>query len=91
MAESMGMRVIYFDVIDKLPLGNAVKKDTLKELLQEADIVTLHVPELGSTKNLIDTQAFIYMKQGSYLLNASRGTVVDIDALVENLKSGKIL
>ena len=91
MAESMGMRVIYFDVIDKLPLGNAVKKDTLKELLQEADIVTLHVPELGSTKNLMDAQAFTYMKQGSYLLNASRGTVVDIDALVENLKSGKIL
>lgn len=91
LAESMGMKVIYFDVVDKLPLGNAVKKETLEELLQEADVVTLHVPELPSTKNMMNAYMFSLMKQGSYFINASRGSVVEIDALVANLQSGKVL
>lgn len=91
LAESMGMKVIYFDVVDKLPLGNAVKKETLEELLQEADVVTLHVPELPSTKNMMNARMFLLMKQGSYFINASRGSVVEIDALVANLQSGKLL
>ena len=90
LAESMGMRVVYFDVVDKLPLGNAVKKETLEELLQEADIVTLHVPELPSTKNMMNEKMFSMMKQGSYFINASRGSVVVIEELVACLQSGKI-
>ena len=63
LAESMGMKVIYYDVIDKLPLGNAQKRETLEDLLSEADVVTLHVPELTSTKNMIDAKALSHMKQ----------------------------
>lgn len=90
LAESMGMKVVYFDVIDKLPLGNAVRKETLEELFQESDVVTLHVPQLESTKNMINAKTFSMMKEWSYLINASRGSVVDIDALVENLTSWKL-
>lgn len=90
LAESMGMRVLYYDVLPKLPMGNAVAKKTMFEVLRLADVVTLHVPELVSTKNLIDEKALNEMKKGSVLLNLSRGNVVDLDALVLHLKSKKI-
>jgi D-3-phosphoglycerate dehydrogenase / 2-oxoglutarate reductase len=63
VAEGLGMRVIYYDVTDKVPMGNAIKKDTLQKVLKEADIVTLHVPEDETTKNLIDEKALKMMKQ----------------------------
>lgn len=91
LAENLGMKVIYYDVINKVPMGNALKKDSLQKVLKEADVITLHVPEDETTKNLIDEKALKMMKQGSYIINASRGTVVDIDALKKNLESGKIL
>jgi len=90
MAEAMGMRVIFYDVITKLPLGNATQISTLDELLGEADVVSLHVPELPSTKMMIGAKQITHMKPGAILLNASRGTVVDIEALAEALKSGHL-
>ncbi|MCP8899856.1 phosphoglycerate dehydrogenase [Gilvimarinus xylanilyticus] len=81
LAESMGMKVKFYDVIAKLPLGNASQVRSLDELLQSADIISLHVPETGSTKNMIGERELGLMKKGAYLINASRGTVVDIDAL----------
>lgn len=90
MAESLGMRVCFVDVVTKLPLGNAVQKGSLEELLACADIVTLHVPELASTKDMIGARELGAMKAGSILINASRGTVVDIDALAAALESKHI-
>jgi D-3-phosphoglycerate dehydrogenase len=90
IAESMGMRVIFQDVESKLPLGNAEDRPNLESLLNEADVVSLHVPDTPETKNLITASAINAMRKGSYLINASRGTVVDIDALSEALKSGHI-
>lgn len=90
IAESLGMKVIFCDAITKLPLGNAAQVGSLAELLAAADIVTLHVPELPSTKNLIGAQELATMKAGGILINASRGTVVDIDALATALSSGHI-
>jgi D-3-phosphoglycerate dehydrogenase len=90
IAESMGMRVIFQDVESKLPLGNAENRPNLESLLNEADVVSLHVPDTPETKNLITASAINAMRKGSYLINASRGTVVDIDALSEALKSGHI-
>lgn len=90
LAESLGMRVVYYDVISKLPMGNAVACKTLEEMLGQADIVSLHVPELPSTKDMIGTQELNAMKPGAILLNASRGTVVDIDALAASLAEGKL-
>ncbi|ACR14024.1 D-3-phosphoglycerate dehydrogenase [Teredinibacter turnerae T7901] len=87
MAEAMGMQVVFFDVVTKLPLGNAVQSKSLTELLQVADVVSLHVPELEATKNLIGENELAAMKPQSFLLNASRGTVVDIDALAAALES----
>jgi D-3-phosphoglycerate dehydrogenase len=87
MAEALGLRVIFFDVITKLPLGNATQVNSLDELLAQADVVSLHVPELPSTHMLIGKKQLARMKPGAILLNASRGTVVDIDALAEALKS----
>ncbi|MEZ4873515.1 MAG: phosphoglycerate dehydrogenase [Bdellovibrionales bacterium] len=81
LAEAMGMKVIYFDIMKKLPLGNAEPRETLDELLVESDFVTLHVPETPETKNMIQASELKKMKKGSYLINASRGTVVDIPAL----------
>lgn len=90
LAEAMGLKVVFYDIIKKLPLGNAVVKPTLKELLKVSDFVTLHVPETAETKDMIGAKEIAAMKQGSYLINASRGTVVVIDALVEALKSKHI-
>jgi len=88
LAEALGMKVIFYDVLKKLPLGNASSRKTLTELLKESDFVTLHVPETPETQNMISAEQFRSMKKGSYLVNASRGTVVVIEDLVQVLKSG---
>lgn len=91
MAESLGMEVYFYDVVTKLPIGNAKQVGTLNELLNIADVISLHVPETPATKWMIGAEQFAQMKQGSILLNASRGTVVDIDALAEAIRSKKLL
>ncbi|KAI0019644.1 D-3-phosphoglycerate dehydrogenase 1 [Xylariomycetidae sp. FL0641] len=90
LAEAMGMSVIYYDVVSLMALGTARQVPTLKDLLAEADFVTLHVPELPETKNMISSTQLDQMKDGSYLINASRGTVVDIPALINAMRSGKV-
>jgi len=89
-AESMGMKVIYYDVIPKLPMGNATQVATMEELLSTSDFVSLHVPNLASTVDLIGEKEISQMRQGSFLLNASRGKVVTIPALAAALKSGHL-
>jgi len=91
LAEGLGMKVIFHDIVTKLPLGNAVQVDSLDTLLAQSDIVSLHVPETPATANLLAAPQFARMKQDSVLINAARGTVVDIDALAEALKSKKLL
>ncbi|SKA62938.1 D-3-phosphoglycerate dehydrogenase [Succinivibrio dextrinosolvens DSM 3072] len=90
LAEALGLSVIFYDVENKMVLGNAKQVNTLDELLENSDIVTLHVPELPTTKNMISKAQFAKMKDGVRFLNASRGTVVDIEALCEALRSGKV-
>ncbi|WP_415063087.1 phosphoglycerate dehydrogenase [Bdellovibrio sp.] len=90
LAEAMGLKVAFYDVIKKLPLGNAMAKSSLEELLKVSDFVTLHVPETPETKDMIGAKELQAMKKGSYLINASRGTVVQIEALVEALQSKHI-
>ncbi|EFX01407.1 d-3-phosphoglycerate dehydrogenase [Grosmannia clavigera kw1407] len=90
LAESMGMSVIYYDIVTLMALGKARQVPTLADLLGEADFVTLHVPATADTRNMIGPAQLAQMKKGAYLLNASRGTVVDIPALVEALRSGKL-
>ncbi len=90
LAETLGMRVIFYDVMTKLPMGNNRSCASLGELLGEADYVTLHVPATRDTHEMIGAPQLAQMKPGSYLLNASRGTVVQIPALVEALKSGHL-
>jgi D-3-phosphoglycerate dehydrogenase len=90
LAEGMGMEVYYYDVIEKLQLGNAKKCNTLKELLQLADFVTLHVDGRASNKNFFGPAEFEAMKDGAIFLNLSRGHVVDIPSLVRHIQSGKI-
>jgi len=87
LAEAFGMKVVFWDVVKKLPLGNAHATQSMAELLQISDFVTLHVPETTETKDLITAKELKHMKKGSYLINASRGTVVCIEDLVEALKS----
>ncbi|MDG2537210.1 phosphoglycerate dehydrogenase [Dyella jiangningensis] len=87
LAESLGMRVIFHDIESKLSLGNARAADSLDDLLERADVVTLHVPETPSTKLMIGERQLSRMRQGAVLINASRGTVVDIDALAASLRS----
>ncbi|PSN59856.1 D-3-phosphoglycerate dehydrogenase-like protein [Corynespora cassiicola Philippines] len=90
LAESMGMSVIYYDVLTMMGLGTARQVTTLDDLLDQADFVSLHVPELPETKNLIGKKELEKMKDGSYLINNARGTVVDIPALIEAMRSGKL-
>lgn len=90
LAEGLGMKVIYFDAETKLPLGNAVNVKTLKDLVSKSDIVSLHVPELPSTKNLISKNILKSFKKGSILINYARGEVVDIDALAKSLSDGHL-
>lgn len=90
LAEAMGMKVIFYDTELKLPLGNAKACKTMKEVLNQADIVTLHVPESASTKLLINKKNIKEFKKGAILINDARGHVVDIEVLAEALKSGHL-
>lgn len=90
MAEHMGMRVKFYDIEDKLALGNATQVSSMTELLKISDVVSLHVPETPQTENMIGTPEFEVMKPGAIFINAARGTVVDIDALCEALSSKKV-
>ncbi|MBV8927178.1 MAG: phosphoglycerate dehydrogenase [Bradyrhizobium sp.] len=90
LAEAMGMRVIFFDQTDKLRHGNTEPVETLDELLAVSDVVSLHVPETPATANMIGERELKQMKEGGYLINNSRGTVVDLDALAAALRSGHL-
>ena len=90
IAESIGMKVYYYDIENKLSLGNATQVASLETLLGMADVVTLHVPETASTKDMIGAAELAQMKPGAILINAARGTVVDIPALTAALQSGHL-
>lgn len=90
LAEHLGMRVQFYDIEDKLVLGNAAQVKSLSKLLSTSDIITLHVPETAQTQKMIDAKALEQMKAGSILINASRGTVIDIAALAASLESGHL-
>ncbi|PYI10101.1 D-3-phosphoglycerate dehydrogenase [Aspergillus sclerotiicarbonarius CBS 121057] len=90
LAEAMGMSVIFYDVVNLMALGTARQVPTLEGLLSEADFITCHVPELPETRNMIGQRQFEQMRPGSYLINASRGSVVDIPALIHAMRSGKV-
>ncbi len=90
IAEALGMRVIFFDVAAKLPMGNNRATKSLEEMLSQSDFVTLHVPETTQTRGMIGAREIAAMKPGGYLLNASRGTVVDIGALADAIKAGHV-
>ncbi|MBL7757315.1 MAG: phosphoglycerate dehydrogenase [Chitinophagaceae bacterium] len=90
LAEALGMKVIFYDVETKLPLGNAADGKTLKEVLGKADVITLHVPETAQTKNIINKTTLKYVKKGAILINYARGEVVDLDALRKAIVDGQI-
>jgi D-3-phosphoglycerate dehydrogenase len=90
LAEGLGMRVIFHDIEAKLSLGNARAVHSLDELLERADVVTLHVPETPATQMMIGPAQLAKMREGAMLINASRGTVVDIDALADALRAGRL-
>jgi len=90
IAEALGMRVLFFDTAAKLAMGNNRSKKTLDELLAQSDFVTLHVPETPQTRGMIGERELAVMRAGSYLLNASRGTVVDVGALAGAIKRGHL-
>jgi D-3-phosphoglycerate dehydrogenase len=90
MAEALGMNVVYYDIATKLPHGNAKQIRDLNELLQQSNIVTLHVPSDATTRNMIDGSAMQQMQKGCILLNYSRGDVVDLDALRTAIESGRL-
>ena len=90
IAEGLGMQVRFYDVVNKLPLGNARQLASLEELLGSCEVVSLHVPENPSTRNMIGAAQLACMQAGSVLINASRGTVVDIDALAARLADGSL-
>jgi D-3-phosphoglycerate dehydrogenase len=90
LAEAFGMRVIFYDVINIMPLGTARQVESLSSMLSQSDFVTLHVPELPETRNMISVAQLAQMKKGSYLINNARGSVVDIPALIKAMQSGHI-
>lgn len=90
LAEAMGLQVYYYDIIPKLPMGTAKEAESLEELLAISDVVTLHVPETPSTKMMVDANFVANMKEGSILLNLSRGTVVAIEEVTKALESKKL-
>jgi D-3-phosphoglycerate dehydrogenase len=90
LAEAMGMKVIFYDVIKRLPLGNAIGKSSIKDVVSQADIVTLHVPETAATKNMINKNTLKLFKKGSMLINYARGVVVDLEALSKFMQEGHI-
>lgn len=90
ISEALGMKVLYYDVETKLPLGNAAPCKTLNELLEASDIITLHVPSTPQTRNLINSERLKHCKQGAILINCARGEVLDQEALAQALKEGHI-
>ena len=90
LAEAMGMKVFLYDVVSKLPLGNAIQLDSLEALMNECDVISLHVPETPQTRNMIGARELSWLKPEAVVINASRGSIVDIDALAEVLKQNKI-
>jgi D-3-phosphoglycerate dehydrogenase len=90
LAEGMGMHVIYYDIETKLPLGNAVQKRSLEELMGESDVITLHVPASSTTKGMITREVIAQAKKGAILLNYARGNVVDLEALRDALQEGRL-
>ncbi|MCY9805411.1 phosphoglycerate dehydrogenase [Vibrio scophthalmi] len=90
IAENLGMRVYYYDIENKLSLGNATQVFTMSELLNKCDVISLHVPETPETKNMMGADEFARMKPGAIFINAARGTVVDIEALCHSLEAGHI-
>jgi D-3-phosphoglycerate dehydrogenase len=90
LAEALGMKVIFYDTITKLPLGNAESRKSIKDIVSQADIVTLHVPETNQTKNIINKSVIKQFKKGSILINYARGEVVDLDALKVALLDGQL-
>ncbi len=90
LAEALGMKVIFYDTITKLPLGNAESRKTIKDVVSKADIITLHIPETQQTKNLINKTLLKQFKKGSILINFARGEVVDLDALTAALTNGHL-
>lgn len=87
LAEAFGLKVLYYDIVKKLPLGNSQQVGELEELLSQSDFVTLHVPETPETKKMMGQKQIQQMKKGSYLINASRGTVVELEALKQAIES----
>jgi D-3-phosphoglycerate dehydrogenase len=90
LAEAFGMRVYFHDIVGKLPLGNATPVASLQELLQLSEFVTLHVPDTAETRNMIGAKEIQMMKKGAFLLNLSRGRVVDLDAVRDGLQKGQL-
>lgn len=90
LAEALGMRVLYYDIVPKLPLGNARAVRTLSDLLHQSDVVSLHVPATEQTEGMIGERELLMMKKGAYLINNARGLVVDIPALAKAVKGGRL-
>ncbi len=90
LAEALGMKVVFYDVVTKLPLGNAEAVESLKALVSKSDIITLHVPETNQTRNLINKNLIKYFKKGTIVINYARGEVVDLDALSKAIKDGLV-
>jgi D-3-phosphoglycerate dehydrogenase len=90
LAEALGMKVLYYDIETKLPLGNASSSRNLKDLMSNADLITLHVPETEETKNLINKTNLKYCKKGAIIINYARGEVMDLNALAKAIDSGQI-
>jgi D-3-phosphoglycerate dehydrogenase len=90
LAENLGMRVLYYDIENKLPLGNAAYRPKLKDLLEEAHVVSLHVPQTAETAGMVNARFLGNMRKGAFLINASRGNVVDIDALSKSLETNHL-
>ena len=90
LAEALGMKVIFYDVETKLPMGNATDVKSLKELMGQADVITLHVPETSQTKNLINKNNLKFCKQGAIIINYARGEVMDLDGLRKSIEAGQV-
>lgn len=90
LAEAFGMKVLFYDAVNLMAMGTAKQVSSIESLFRDADFVTCHVPELPETTNMIGHKELGYMKDGSYLINASRGQVIDIPALIDSMRSGKI-
>jgi D-3-phosphoglycerate dehydrogenase len=90
LAEGLGMRVVYYDIVSKLPLGNAEPLTSMAETLSRADVLSIHVPDTELTRNMLDAKAIARMQPGAFLINAARGRIVDIPALAEALRGGHL-